>query len=102
SAVPTGDCTLASRFDGLKGAASPGSSGCAVVLSWDPASPYCGTDVRYNVYRSTDPAFVPRPPHRIARCVIGTPWTDSADLSSGVRYQYVVRAEDSTTGHGGP
>jgi hypothetical protein len=58
--------------------------------------------VRYNVYRSTDPAFVPGPGNRIARCVPGTTWDDSAGLASGASYTYVVRAEDATSGHGGP
>ena len=102
SIVPTGDCTLASRFAGLGAATSPGTTDCAVILSWDAAAPYCGTDVRYNVYRGTDPAFVPGPGSRIARCVIGTRFTDSADLSSGASYYYVVRSEDATAGHGGP
>src|SRR2546425_398529 len=101
SVVPTGDCTLASRFGGITAATSPGTSDCAVVLSWNPAVPYCGSDVRYNVYRATDPGFTPGPANRIARCVMGTRWTDSADLSSGATYYYAVRAEDATTGHGG-
>jgi len=102
SVTPTGDCTLASRFGGLTGAVSPGTSDCAVALTWSPAVPYCGSDVRYNLYRSTDPAFVPGPSNRIARCVAGTTFTDSAGLAGGATYVYVARAEDATTGHGGP
>ncbi len=102
SVVPTGDCTLASRFDGIKGAISPATSACAITLSWDPAVPYCGSEVRYNVYRGTDPSFIPGEGNRVARCVMGTGWTDSSALSSGVAYSYVVRAEDATSGHGGP
>ncbi|OLD66379.1 MAG: hypothetical protein AUI52_04485 [Acidobacteria bacterium 13_1_40CM_2_68_10] len=101
SVVPTGDCTLASRFGGITAAISPGTGDCAVVLSWNPAVPYCGSDVRYNVYRATDPDFTPGPANRIARCVIGTTWTDSADLSSGATYYYAVRSEDATIAHGG-
>src|SRR5439155_16914548 len=102
SVVPTGDCTLASRFGGLKGASSPGTSECAVTLSWDPAVPYCGSDVRYNIYRDADPTFLPGSGNRIARCVLGTGWTDTSVLSSGATYHYIVRSEDATTGHGGP
>jgi hypothetical protein len=100
--VPTGDCFLAPAFAGLSQAASAGEAGCAVDLSWTAASPYCGTDVRYNVYRSTTPGFTPGPANRIARCVAGTSYTDSADLTPMTIYRYVVRAEDASPGHGGP
>ncbi|HKB07287.1 MAG TPA: S8 family serine peptidase, partial [Candidatus Polarisedimenticolia bacterium] len=102
SITPTGDCTIASRFSGIRGAASPGTSDCTVMLSWDPTTPFCGTDVRYNLYRSTNPAFAPGASSRIARCVVGTTYTDSADLASGATYYYLARAEDGTSGHGGP
>jgi hypothetical protein len=100
--TPTGDCTLAPQFAGVVGAASPGTSSCRLTLSWSPATPYCAGDVRYNVYRSTDPAFTPGPGNRIARCVVGTTWDDSVALASGATYNYIVRAEDATSGHGGP
>ena len=100
--TPTGDCTLAPLFSGVAGISSPGAAQCSLALSWSPATPYCGGDVRYNVYRSTDPAFVPGPATRIARCVSGASWGDSVSLTSGTVYHYVARAEDATTGHGGP
>jgi hypothetical protein len=102
SIVPAGDCTLASRFGGVSGAVTPGTSDCAITLSWAAAVPSCGSDVRYNLYRSTDPLFTPGPDSRIARCVIGTSYTDSAALASGATYYYVARSEDATSGHGGP
>jgi hypothetical protein len=101
SIVPPGDCTLPAAFGGVAGAASAGSTGCAIDLTWTPAAPYCGSDVRYNVYRSTTPGFTPGPATRIARCLPGTSWTDSAGLLSGATYHYVVRSEDATNGHGG-
>jgi subtilase family protein len=102
SVVTTGDCVLASEFGGVRSAASAGLPSCSIALSWDPAIPYCGTDVRYNVYRGTSSGFTPGPGNRVARCVIGTGYTDSVDLADGVTYYYVVRAEDATVGHGGP
>ena len=99
--VPTGDCFLAPTFRGISSAASSGLDACSIDLSWSAASSYCPGDVRYNVYRSISPAFVPAPSNRIARCVIGTSYSDSADLASGSTYYYVVHAEDGTTGHGG-
>lgn len=102
SVVPTGDCFLAPSFHGVVGAASAGTSACAVTVGWDPGSAYCGSDLRYNVYRSTTSGFTPGPSNRIARCVAGTSWADAVAIVSGTTYYYAVRAEDATTGHGGP
>lgn len=102
SIVPTGDCGLAPSFHGITSATSAGTAGCAVNLSWSPASAYCAGDVRYNVYRGTTSAFVPGPSNRIARCLVGASFTDAVDLAYGTTYWYVVRAEDASTGHGGP
>ena len=102
SIVAQGDCVLPGEFRGVKSATSAGLGTCAIDLSWDPAVPYCGSDVRYNVYRSAAPGFTPGPANRVARCVIGTGWTDSAGLVQDATYHYVVRAEDGTGGHGGP
>ncbi|MBI3449669.1 MAG: S8 family serine peptidase [Acidobacteria bacterium] len=102
SIVPTGDCTLDPDFRGVTGASSAGTAGCGVVVTWDPASAHCGSDVRYNVYRGTAAGFVPSPSNRVARCVIGTSFTDTIGLATATTYHYVVRAEDATSGHGGP
>jgi len=101
SVVPTGSCTLAPSFHGIKSAASAGIANCTVNLSWDPATPYCQGDVRYNVYRGTTSGFVPGPTNRIARCLIGTSWADSANLPSQQMRWYIVRAEDASNGNGG-
>lgn len=102
SVVPTGDCVLVPTFQGLKTVKSAGLAACTVDLSWDAASPYCVGDVRYNVYRGTTSGFVPGPANRIARCLPGTSFSDGVDLVFGATRWYVVRAEDATTGHGGP
>ncbi len=102
SVVPTGDCSLAPSFAGVKAAGSAGSSNCAVNLAWNPAIPYCPGDVRYNVYRGTTSGFVPGSSNRIARCLVGTSFTDAVDLVPGAAKWYVVRAEDASSGHGGP
>lgn len=102
SIVPTGDCRLAPSFRGITGATSAGTSTCGVHLSWDPAAPYCGADVRYNVYRGGSAGFVPDAANRIARCVAGVGWTDLVGVSHGSTYWYVVRAEDAAPGRGGP
>ncbi len=102
SVIPTGDCVLVPAFRGLETAESAGLAACTVSLAWEPASPYCLGDVRYNVYRGTTSGFVPGPANRIARCVPGTAFIDAVDLVYGATRWYVVRAEDATTSHGGP
>ena len=102
SVVPTGDCGLAPSFPGAVAGGSAGLASCTINVSWAAASPYCLGDVRYNVYRGTTSSFVPSPSNRIARCVIGTSFADSVSLPYGAARWYIVRAEDATTGHGGP
>ncbi len=100
--VPSGDCSLSPSFRGIETALSAGLSRCAVTLTWDPATPYCPGDARYNVYRGTTSGFPPGPASRIARCLVGSSFTDSVDLVGGSPRWYVVRAEDASSGHGGP
>jgi hypothetical protein len=100
--VPTGDCYLLPDFDGVQMAASAGTTTCGVSLDWNPATSPCSGDIRYNVYRSTSAGFTPGPSNQIALCLASTSYTDTADLVYGTTYHYVVRAEDATSGHGGP
>jgi hypothetical protein len=100
--VAQGPCTLPPVFAGVQTAVSAGLETCTVDLAWDDAVPYCGSDVRYNIYRDTTPGFVPLPANRIARCVGGNAFTDSVDLTSGQNHYYVVRAEDAAPGGLGP
>jgi hypothetical protein len=100
--VPAGDCFLVPSFGGVRTAESAGTTTCGVTLSWDPAASACTSILRYNVYRSPSPGFAPSPSNRIARCLGTTSYTDAAGLESGTAYHYIVRAEDATTGHGGP
>jgi hypothetical protein len=102
SVVPTGECVLAPEFRGITRATSGGTAACSVDLEWEPASAYCIGDVVYNVYRDTSPDFVPGPASLIASCVAGTTYTDGVNLVHASDYHYAVRAEDSTSGHGGP
>jgi subtilase family protein len=100
--VPTGDCFLDPTFAGAAAAASAGTTTCGITLNWTAAASACSPDVRYNVYRDTSASFAPGPTNRIARCVGATSYTDTRALVQGTTYHYVVRAEDATTGHGGP
>ncbi|MFL6289369.1 MAG: hypothetical protein ACJ759_00545 [Thermoanaerobaculia bacterium] len=96
--VPTGPCNLPPAFAGLASAGDAEVGTCALDLSWDPAVAYCGGPATYDVFRSTDPAFVPAPANRIATGLTGTSLEDSGTLEYGATYYYVVRAVDTATG----
>ncbi|MBP7146660.1 MAG: M36 family metallopeptidase [Acidobacteria bacterium] len=103
--VPLGTalpCTAPPSFAGLAGARDAGD--CEhVLLDWPAARSNCagGPDVRYNVYRGTSPSFTPGAGNRIATGIAGLSYSD-APGTTGTLFYYVVRAEDSTSGHGGP
>ncbi len=100
-ASTTGVCLLAPAFAGLASAQSVGASACGVDLAWSAGSSSCGGGVVYNVYRSTDPAFVPGPANLLASCLAVTHYQDPTPVH-GTAYHYVVRAEDETGFGGGP
>jgi hypothetical protein len=103
-ATATGTCSLQPVFSGATTATSSDQSNCGVTVSWGPASPSCplSPNLRYNVFRGTTPDFVPSLANRVAACVPGpTSFIDTANLTSGATYFYVVRAEDDSTGNGG-
>ncbi|HEY8022065.1 MAG TPA: hypothetical protein VIH93_13255 [Thermoanaerobaculia bacterium] len=93
----TGACTLPPSFAGLATATSSGTATCGLDLSWAAATPACSGPLAYDVYRSTDPGFVPAPDNRIAT-VAGTSFHDDVGLASDVNYTYVVRALDTGDG----
>ncbi|HKQ62098.1 MAG TPA: hypothetical protein VJS92_12480 [Candidatus Polarisedimenticolaceae bacterium] len=103
-ATATGLCNLRPAFSGAEAAASADQSTCGIAVSWTPASSSCPLtpNIRYNVFRDTQPDFVPSVANRIASCVSGPgSYVDTANLTSGVTYYYAVRAEDDSTGNGG-
>ena len=105
SATATGACDLKPIFAGMTDATSNDNQTCGVVLHWNPASSSCPLtpNIRYNIYRGTTPDFTPSAANRIAVCAPGpTSYLDSYNLQSGVTTYYVARAEDDSTGHGGP
>ena len=94
---PTPACYVLPTFAGLSSAA-PGASCGDTVLAWEGAASNCtNATISYNVYRSTDPAFVPGPQNRIAGSVIGTGFGEGF-LAPGATFYYVVRANDSRSG----
>ena len=97
SCDPTPACFIAPTFSGLA-SANAGASCAEVALSWGAASTNCANaTIRYNVYRSTDPAFVPSAGNRIAAGLTGTSFQDVL-LAPGTTYHYLVRADDSRSG----
>ncbi len=81
-------------FDGLQSVIAPATGACALLLEWDAASPVCAGPVVYNVYRSETSGFVPSSGNLVAAAVTGTSYVDTAGLTAGIRYYYVVRATD--------
>ena len=96
--VATGPCTLPPVFAGLTAADDPATGTCSVGLTWSPATPSCNDAVTYDVFRSTDPSFVPSPANRIATGVAGTSFQDIGTLQYGTTYSYAVRAVSSANG----
>lgn len=104
SLLYTGNCTLAPDFAGLQtAAAQTGEAECAVALTWNPAVSRCplAPTVVYNVYRGADPYFTPSPFSLIASGLSGSSFVDLNPSPLRTSY-YTVRAEDGTTGNGGP
>ncbi|MEO6325842.1 MAG: S8 family serine peptidase [Thermoanaerobaculia bacterium] len=103
SITPTGRCDVVPTFAGVSTVQADGT-GCRILLSWPAAAPNCaaGSPVRYNIYRSLTPGFVPSPGNFLTS-VSGTSYGDqNPSVAAGSTYYYVVRAEDSAPGGSGP
>jgi len=100
-ATATGVCTTPPSFAGADSATNGAGTNCAITVSWSPGSSNCGGTVRYNVYRDTAPGFTPGNANLIASCLNATSYTDT-NVTSGVAYTYIVRAEDTTLSGSGP
>lgn len=96
-ATPSGACTAPPAFGGVETVINPGSSSCALNLSWSAASSRCAAGATYNVYRSTTFGFTPSAENRIATGVVGSSYSDVA-VADGVTYTYIVRAVDTGNG----
>ena len=88
-------CLVAPKFAGAHSVVSATDGSARLDVRWNAATANCGTGaVTYSVYRSTSSTFVPDAASLIASGVTGTSYADS-NVSTGVRYFYVVRASDS-------
>lgn len=102
SATATGGCAELPTFGGLQSVAPLPGGGCGLRLDWAAGTNNCGSaPLVYNVYRSTTSGFTPGPGTLLSACVAGTSYDDTT-VMDGVTYHYVVRAEDDSTGMGGP
>lgn len=96
-ASTTGECTAPPIFAGLGTASGASTPWCAVRLAWSEGLDSCGGPVRYDVFRSSDPDFVPAPGNRIATGVDAIRFDDFS-APSGVASYYAVRAVDVGNG----
>lgn len=95
----TAACNLLPDFDQSSVAALDAAGGlCSIELNWTAGASNCpsGMDVRYNVYRSTDPFFTPAPGNLVAEDLEGATDYLDLDVMPETTYYYVVRAEDTT------
>lgn len=77
-----------------------GASACGLLVTWPEGSPYCGTSVVYNLYRSITPGFTPGPSNLLASCLNDAAYLDE-DVEFGVEYFYRAQVEDDSREYGG-
>ena len=103
-ATATGICTLAPSFAGATSASNNKTSSCGLTVQWSAATSQCPDypNIKYTIYKSSDPNFVWKSSNQVATCISTTSWTDD-NVASGITFYYVVCAEDSrTNGGSGP
>jgi serine protease AprX len=93
-AVTTGPCSLEPAFGGAVAATGTEGGNCGIRLLWADADAWCGGPVRYNIYRSPDPIFLPSDSNRIAGCLSAVSYLDQEGLAGDRFYYYIVRAVD--------
>jgi hypothetical protein len=91
---PPGPCAIPPFFTGIDRVEAPADATCRLVVKWSAARDNCETgQIRYNLYRSTDPLFVPNAASLLAENLTGLEYTDT-NVQSGVEYFYIARAHD--------
>ncbi len=101
-AATTGECQLTPSFQGAQWSVGRPNANCGIELQWDQGTDRCGGTTVYNVYRSTDPAFVPGPSNRVAQCLTELTWIDTSGLDEDLTYHYIVRGEGTASTGAGP
>ena len=97
-AQTTGMCTAAPSFSGIGSVNSNNANSCGLTIAWNSGASYCGSDLTYNVYKSTDPAFVPDANNLVKAATSANSWTDY-DVLHNQNYYYLVQAADSGNGN---
>src|SRR5262249_39953741 len=97
--VAQGACGQPPTFGGAAAAwQQTGPPFCTVQVSWAPGTSPCGGTMSYSVYRDTTPAIVPSAWTRLGTNLSPTSYSDSASLSAGTTYYYIVRATSTANG----
>ncbi len=92
-AQTTGICTAAPAFSGINAVNDNGESTCSLRVDWSAATSYCGSSVSYNIYKSTDEAFVHGPENLAVAGITELNWVDF-DVMHEQEYHYLVKSED--------
>jgi hypothetical protein len=90
--APAGPDLSPPSFGGLDSVTSGATCG-ETVLDWSAALESCSSPVAYDIYRSTDPGFVPGPANFVAT-TFATSFVD-AGIQPGTDQTYVVLARDT-------
>ena len=93
----TGNCTAAPHFSGISSANSSNSANCGMDINWSAATSFCSSELKYDVFKSTDPEFTPDASNKTASNITTTEWHD-IDVLSDTEYYYLVRATDVSSG----
>ncbi len=91
--ITTGTCSIAPQFSGVTSVNTTQTNTCGMTVSWGNATGYCSNQISYNIYKSSNPAFVPNDSNRVATGIRGTNWHDIL-VTNGIQYYYNVRATD--------
>ncbi len=80
------------------------NASCQINLNWQAGNSSCpsASNIRYNVYRSTNHNFIPGASNLIATTGLNATSFNDITIMSGQPYYYVVKAEDTTTTGSGP
>ncbi|MFK8011901.1 MAG: choice-of-anchor B family protein [Marinicellaceae bacterium] len=89
----TGMCTAAPKFSGVNSVDSTNATNCGMDIKWNNANSYCNAGVSYDIYKSTDAAFIPSSENRIATAISANQFHDPV-VQDSTEYYYLVRAQD--------
>lgn len=91
--MTTGMCTAAPQFSGVNSVSTSNTASCGMDIQWNNANSYCNANVSYDIYKSTDSAFVADSSNKIASSIIGNQFNDPI-VQDSTEYYYLVRSRD--------